>query len=406
MPKLLDGTAAQSGHVRNNGDYNHDRINFPVLGVVLNLHPSDDFHKNKSAIAKQDGRGSRWEAEVLVLNDGTDTYMTLPNVVILPRGPSGIDDFSEDLPKPCSQMIDGSRFKANMASIDPYKLDGDFVIVQFIGGKITQPVITNWYPHPSNFTDPSTQGIKQGTLVQGKRSLKRYNGVELTVTPAGSVHLDTNNSGSTVVGTDKGPSRKSNVRGGDVMVNVKPGRTCEVNFNPTVPNPTGEPSLPQPNPPAQPNARQDTNTALTMDKDFINAVAGQVVQLVGKIVADGILLGEEPTDHVIKGETHQATYNAFVSVFNALVETYAAHTHPTPNGQSGRPLPDGVPPVPNPWVATVLSPYFGMAYVTDEAVISASLSTPYPLPSQPVAAAPATSSEMPSTDLSEVVKIQ
>lgn len=339
MAKLLDGTTAQSGHVRNSGDYSHERINYPVLGVVLNLYPSDDAANNKSAIATHNGRGTRWEAEVLILNDGMDSYWTVQNAVILPNGPTGIDDFCEELPRPCSQMIDGSKFKSSMASIDPSKLDGDVVIVQFLGGKITQPIITGWFPHPSNFTDSSTQGFKEGTLAQGKRVLKRNNGVEMAITPAGSVYLDTNKSGSSVIGSESGPSRKLNARGGDVKVNVKPGRTCEVNFNPSVPTPTTEPSLPQKNPPDPASPRETANSRMTLTKDDVEAVAGQVVRIIAKQL-DIVL---SPAGNLYMGDEGDADENMVLgqvwkSLMTRVLTALSTHTHPTGTGPSGPPI--------------------------------------------------------------------
>jgi hypothetical protein len=392
MNKLLDGTAIQSGHARNSDDYSNERLYYPVLGIVLTVYSSDD-KRNKSSVTKHDGRGSRWEAEVLVINDGSDTYWKVKDAIILSSGVTGIDDFHEELPRGCSQMLDGSVYKSNLASIDPNKLDGDRCLVSFVGGRLSQPVITNWFPHPSNTFDSSTQGLRDSTLTQGKRFAKRYSGTELVVTPKGSVFLDTNNSGSTVVGTSGGVKRKKTDVGGDVCLSVKPGRKLEVNFNPSVPTPTTEPALFQPNPSIGEFTRNVDKTTVTFDEDFVNAVAGKVVQLIGKQIQDSILLGETPTDHAVLGEHLLATFNAMISVFNANVAVFNSHKHLDSTGSpTGSPISAAIPnpgfiPFPTPGTAGPPSLDTNPMYVG-------------------TGTAQTDGSEMPESDLSEVVKLQ
>lgn len=126
--------------------------------------------------------------------------------------------------------------------------------------------------------------------------------------------------------------------------------------------------------------------------------------------ADAVHLGAVTTDHAVLGERMQTTYNNFVSLYNNFIGFFASHTHPTPLGVSGAPLPSGTPPILNPYFAApvppIVNPYLGQLYIVDEATITASLLTPLPLPFQPVAPAASPTATMPSSDLSAIVKVQ
>src|SRR5262245_22444961 len=155
MSRHFNGTVIQSQHSNHEADYTHDRMYMPVLGVIWKVYPAD-HPLNSSAAKSPHGKGSQAEATVIVVNDGREIRGIIENVVITPPGNSGVDDYYEDLPRPCSLMIDDSVFKNDFSKIDLSKLDGDFAVVSFLGGNISQPYISNWWPHFGNRIDPAT----------------------------------------------------------------------------------------------------------------------------------------------------------------------------------------------------------------------------------------------------------
>lgn len=328
-PITLDGTIRQSAHFMNTQDYSRERMTFPVLGVVLNLH-SPDSDKNASAIPKEDQRGYRWEATVLVVADGYDTPWMIHHAVVLPQGPSGMNNFQEALPRPSSKMVDGSQFTHSMSRIDWKKLDGDWCIVQFIGGQITHPIITHWFPHPSNVVDPATAAKVEGTLQQAFRYFKRYNGTKFVITNQGSIYIDTNESNSLLSYGEESPKRKESDKGGDVQLDIKSGRKFEVNFNKPVPLPESEPSLPQPNPPDTPvdQTREDTLSRLTMDKTFIEAVAKEVAKIIAsdkiEIKASTI---EEASSNILMGSDPSSLTNEDGVLTGKAIDPFTGKTH-------------------------------------------------------------------------------
>lgn len=354
-----DGTIHQSGLQRYARDYQHERLNFPVVGIITAVHFSDD-PQNTTAKAHTDQRGSAVTCDVIVVGDGTPNPWLLPNVVVLPEGPTGVDDFCESIPRPCSQMIDGSTYDSSLSNVDYEKLDGDWCVVAFIGGSLEQPIMMKWWPHPGNRQDPATagfpiqtpsQGLTQSnTLDQGRRYFRRFAGTRLTVTAQGSVFLDTNQANSELTGNSSGVQRKPDDNGGDVQLDVKPARQLQVNFNPSVPLPKTQPSLPQPNPPQGEQARATDRTTVTLDKDTINLLAGKIceiltsddyidlhaktkVRLHGDDGNNSVILGDtDPAncDHAVKGET-------FRTLFNAFINWAIHHIHETPVGPTGEP---------------------------------------------------------------------
>jgi len=127
------GTVTQGALRFQREDYGHQHIHYPVLGIVLAVYASDET-TNRSQNAAHDGRGSQIEARVLVLNDGSDSPWILGNVVVLPRGSTGYDNYSEELPKGVSGAIDEAQITNSMQDVSKTKLDGDFCVA--LGTKI------------------------------------------------------------------------------------------------------------------------------------------------------------------------------------------------------------------------------------------------------------------------------
>lgn len=331
-----NGHVTQSCHTVNRGDYSSEGgMLGHFLGVVLRVYSSDDTG-NKCANLYTNTRGPRTEADVMIVNDGIDSPWPVPNVVILPHGACGIDNFHEELPRGSEFLIDGTRWDGNM-SVDAEKLSGDWCLVSFIGGVLTQPVMTHWFPHPSNRYDPATQGVTGDTLIQGRRLFKRYAGARMTVTSKGSVFLDTNESHSLISAADEGAKRQKREDGGDVVINVKPARKLEVNFNRSVPDPD-EPSLPQPNPEQGQFARSTDNTIVRFTQNEIELIAKEAVKIISQNAdiilqpAVNLLLGSETADErMVLGDTWK-------SIMSGVLLALTTHTHGTGVGPSGPPL--------------------------------------------------------------------
>jgi hypothetical protein len=329
--KYPSGTIRQGGLTHQRGDYGHENIYYPVIGVVLNTFYSDD-HRNTLSGGHADRRGSSCQARVMLVKGKVGDSSILPNVLILPRGSTGRDDFSEELPTPTTGTVDGSSFRSDFKGINATKLNGDWCVIHFINGSKRQPVMLEWFPHPSNRRDATTKDSDLGNLVQGRRIARRFQGLRLVVTSEGSILVDTSQSNHPL-SVDQ-VSREKNESGGDVRVTIKKERELEINFNPpifAVKNgvPVEPDFLHPPNRiPEDPDARETTATRLLADKNFIRLLAGQVAEISGSKIA----LGLEPsaTENLVLGQELKAL---LVKILNALL----THTHGTGVGPSGAP---------------------------------------------------------------------
>lgn len=233
---------------RDPDDYVQERMFFPVLGIVLEVNYANNYLNNRTAVNNFKGRGTRAEATVLMVNDGADNSSILTNVVILPMGKSDFQDYQEELPTPAFRMInEGEEFSESLRGVDISKLDGSFCIVQFVGGSITQPIMTHWFPHLSNTFDPATDGsngIADNPLLDQKnRFLKRFAGTTLCISANGDIYLDTTKAASERRVVDQKVELYEYEDGGDVKLNIKEGRELEINFNPPI-NDLSVPGLP------------------------------------------------------------------------------------------------------------------------------------------------------------------
>jgi hypothetical protein len=327
--------------------YTDSMLYFPVMGVVLRVYPSD-HENNKSARDDALLRGHYWEADIAVVLDRSEGQTELSNVVIAPTGPSGLDNFSQDLPRPSSFMIDGTEFKGSTEGVDFAKLDGDRCLVQFIGGKLTQPVMTSWYPHPANNRDPSTSGTSPNSLTQGRPHLYRRNGTSVSVTGEGSVFVDTNEAASTLSGSPSGYRRTPVGYGGDVQVDMKPTASFEVNFNDRVYLPDTEPSVLQPNPPLSDTAPTDRSidqTSLFMDSNSIIATAGSIIRLLTTdssiylTPGTGLYFGDQgSSENMVLGQVWKTSMTTLLESVISFMEEFNKHTHATGTGPSSVPL--------------------------------------------------------------------
>ena len=286
------GTVSQGGLRHQEDDYADQQISHPVLGVIINVYTSDD-PLNWGAGLTKEVRSTQLAARVLVLNDGSDSPWILPNVVIPPRGCSGYDNYYEEIPKGVTGTIDESKLTSRLTDVSADKWDGDWCVVDFIGGSIDQPFMVTWWPHPANRRDPLTSGA-EGNLEQGRRLARRFQGTRFVVTEKGTVLIDTSEANHPL---SKG-KRKKKDEGGDIRVTLKESRELELNWNPSVfGDPDEKDFLWEPDP--KKKQRKTTSTHVKVNKTLIEAVAGERVHLKAKDDGKGTI--DASADHVNLG---------------------------------------------------------------------------------------------------------
>lgn len=270
----------------------------PMHGLVLEVFPADN-EQNRSSYQREDRRGYLATCTVLIINDGRGTYFTLENVVIPPTAPSGIDNFVEALPRPCTQLINGENWNQQLSHINPYTLDGDWCVVSFLGGSLDQPYISNWWPHPSNTFDPATSGQRNPrsstegtTLVQNGRLFRRMNGVEFVVTKEGNLYVSTHRANSTLkFGPELNPEEGRFPRnlqadsGGSIKVWVKNSQAFELDWNAPEDGmgslDVAEAGLPQTNPSTAGSASrtEKEHTYILIEKDRVDITVPDEIKI-------------------------------------------------------------------------------------------------------------------------------
>jgi len=254
-----------------------------MLGIILVVNPSDD-KDNLLARSDQQSRGIHHECTVLA---GTDLYhpdIFFQHVVLPPMRHSGMDNFEEDLPRGCSQLIDGSTWNGNQ-NVDYNKLDGEWCLLGFLNGSQQWPFIVAWWPHPADRFNPATSGqaFDRQSLVQADpiknrfRSIRVINGVMTLVNREGSIYLDTSQGGRSINTKDGKYGITKYDKGGHVQIDVKKTAQLEINFNeksekgPRIgagsedDSPIHDPDLPHPDQPVvgtTPEPRETTRTYL------------------------------------------------------------------------------------------------------------------------------------------------
>lgn len=291
-------------YAQDNSHLLHNRME---LGIVLNVYPADHAD-NRSAIISDVQRGFRHECDVQIVSAGHGGPYVVRHVPITPNMPSGVDNYEEHLPRPCSTKIgsEGGEFDQTMQNNDPYELDGDWCIVGFLNNNIGQPFILRWWPNPNNTYDPATSGdgnpgsTGQGTtLNQFGRVFKRINGIEQIITPEGDIYLDTTYADADI--DFEAPSERGRIKrtpspdsGGNIRVVIKESAAVELDWNlpkdgvglQDEPNPY----LPQANPSERssssstPSEDNRANTFITLDKDVLKLECPRQIEFKAEIV--------------------------------------------------------------------------------------------------------------------------
>ncbi len=279
-----DGTPIQQGMVFDPADYNNYNMTRPMLGIVMDVHLADDSTTNRLALQYMDQRGPVHLASVQLLDDGGPADLPHPEVVITPDNRTGIDDYSENLPKGSTCLLTGDELNNGLHNIDPNILDGDMCVVMFVGGRLNSGFIVRWWPHTFNTFDPATSGEgnqdisgEGTTLAQSGRSFTRINGVEYVVTREGNVYLSTSLGGTKLIpgqGSQIGRFARTRVaKGGNIRVNVKPTALLEIDFNfqedGIGSGNAHDPSLPQTNPSESAPSSILHNGSLALDGTYV-----------------------------------------------------------------------------------------------------------------------------------------
>tara|TARA_R100001082_G_scaffold107344_1_gene81115 strand:- start:7763 stop:9529 length:1767 start_codon:yes stop_codon:yes gene_type:complete len=176
---------------------NHN-INWPVLGIIVDVKFADsERNRSRQALASRDEELNRTlSAEGLIksLSSGSRTKGTQIECDVrvvdgLSRGNAdqpillgvpicntfgGVEDYGMVIPR-------ARRNTTNTGETG--KGDGDYCLVQFIGGRYGSPIITHIFPHPLNSHDPQR-------VIDGKSAYFKYNGVQLFIDSKGNLTLD------------------------------------------------------------------------------------------------------------------------------------------------------------------------------------------------------------------------
>jgi hypothetical protein len=260
----LDGTVISSSQQ----EYEAHVVDqyMPLMhGIIINVQPAD-ARDNFSSLQKEDRRGHRHECTVLASDTlGKQPDTLLKHVVIPPERPSGLDNFEEDLPRGCSKTIDNSRYDDEFVG-NFNKLDGEWCVVGFVGGKLQDPFILRWWPHPANVYAPASRGfghpvgedeIPGEALVQAdtdrnrSRAMRRVNGAIFLVNKEGSFYLDTTESNS-MTEVEGGKLKRSKVdKGGHIQIDICKDAQMEFNWNEKETSDSGKPRI---------GANSDSNT--------------------------------------------------------------------------------------------------------------------------------------------------
>jgi len=286
----IDGTPIQQGLSINPADYRHYDMKGPMVGVILEVYAADR-EENRTAQQSLTRRGFFHECSVLLVNTNSSSNLIMSHVVIPPGMPSGLDDYEEKLPRGSANTITGQTLTSNMAGIDPHDLDGDWCVVDFVGGSLDQPFTSSWWPHPRNYYDAGTSGRGNAdtagnprALDQAGRYFQRRNGVEWVITKEGDIYLATTYADSRLVfNSSQGGTRGRWKRqeqaesGGSVLVEIKPTQTFEMAWDAQLDGVGiqrgNESQLPQTNP--SPASRGNAS-ATRRERTYIKIDSGEV----------------------------------------------------------------------------------------------------------------------------------
>jgi hypothetical protein len=235
---LADGTVLSSQNWTHDAFHNAENM-LPMVGVILSVQPSD-AQGNYLSESNINSRGSRNVCTVLAASGYEQPNLLLTNVVIPPASHSGIDNYEENLPRGLTGMIDPEKVRdLDLYATELDQVDAEWCIVGFVGGRLENPFVMNWWPHPSDNIHPATtgRGYKDKALTQydlqknRSRWVRQKNGSLLLLNREGSVYLDTMQAGRRVDMKDGTFNTSQVEKGGHVQLDVKSAAQLEINWN-------------------------------------------------------------------------------------------------------------------------------------------------------------------------------
>jgi hypothetical protein len=295
--ELPDGSIYSSSQLSFAMDKAHENLTTPMVGVILAVNPSDDSDNLTAAVEPSNQKGWRHECTVLIMDANSEPNLYLENVVVPPGCHSGVDNYEEDLPRAVIRSLDGKKLSEHFKDHDITRLDAEWCVVNFIGGNVDKPFITNWWHHPLNKHDSASSGqaldgksLTQVNLKKNKlRKFRRINGVQLLVSPEGDIYLDTSEANSKLDVLPK-VKRMGVKKGGSLQINIKTTQQMEFNWNTAVEglkagsnssSQSREESLPHAKAPAlptgNPKARETTKTIVRFKEDEGTVSTGKLV---------------------------------------------------------------------------------------------------------------------------------
>lgn len=207
------------------------------LGVILEVHDGAGAGLLGAGASPSPRNVDGYLAQVLLVDDGRRApYQVLDGVVVCSGSPLGGASATRIRPNPTSQRVLAPVQRAELQQsgrlpedlpIDA--LDGDWCVVQYLGGNEQRPYVSAFWPAPLRVASaPSAPRDDLGTVLEA-----RHAGLSMRIDARGSLALSTEEAGAQAgegaladEADAAGPAAPS--IGGDVDVALKPGRRIRI----------------------------------------------------------------------------------------------------------------------------------------------------------------------------------
>lgn len=183
MDRLRDGTVVPDGLLIKKKPENINdmgRINFPVCGFITKIYTLDNEDDNV-------------DGETLVCDVTVNKHSLSLYAVPFLLDKADYDNYVYYGPIASSRNLDMMPYFDQ--NIEPAKQNGTTVLVQFVDGLISQPVITKVFPHNASGRDSGKLGFgfspdpRPGNEADGDVFKVRYNGTNFMIDKDGNVEI-------------------------------------------------------------------------------------------------------------------------------------------------------------------------------------------------------------------------
>lgn len=247
-----------------------------VRGVVTDVYEYDSSRRRNRRIEP-----GGFVCDVKVY----ESFMqTLLREVPIATSSAGLNDYEAWKPRAATQTLSGGELVISLEGgegrVTPAEeMDGDHVLVGFIGGDLQSPIILHQLPHPKSKRRASATDV---TKYKYQRWIR---GIRLGITEAGNLELDTTNASAGAL--DSNGNEIASAGAGDIEITMKSGKKVSVRA----------PTLAAPQP-----LLQSTTFLADLKLAIEDLVAGLVgVPYTATIAADfaaGIPTAGYPTDYL------------------------------------------------------------------------------------------------------------